>query len=109
MSHPSYAKGASFERKCQAWLVHLGECVRSTMSRKPDLTLTASFRRWAVSCKKIAKGKMRYRVIRTELEDHDICMTAEDYDPFPMVHMYAPKFIELCAKAAAQDLEELAS
>lgn len=107
MSHPSYAKGYRHERKCQAWLVHLGQCTRSMMSRGSDLTLTFLNRMWTVSCKCGAKGRIRYKTIKEELEQHDICMTGEDRDPFPMVHLYAPKFIELCGKAEARDFAEL--
>lgn len=107
MSHPSYAKGYRFERKCQAWLVHLGKCVRSMMSRGADLVLTFLNRNWSVSCKCGAPGKISYRTIKKELEKHDICMTGEDRDPYPMVHLYAPKFIELLGRAEAQDVAAL--
>lgn len=107
MSHPSYAKGYRHERKCQAWLVTIGECVRSMMSRGADLILVFALRRWSVSCKCRAKGKLTYRLIKKELETHDICMTGEDYDPFPMVHMYAPKYVEMMGKAEAKDFSEL--
>lgn len=107
MPNPSYQKGYRFERKCQAWLVHLGECVRSMMSRGADLVLTFLLRRWTVSCKCGARGRISYRIIKQELETHDICMTGEDRDPYPMVHLYAPKFIELLGKAEAKDFAAL--
>lgn len=102
MSHPSYASGYRHEKRCQAWLVHLGECIRSMMSRGADLILTKNLRRWTVSCKCGAKGKIRYATIREELETHDLCMTATKGDPFPMVHIYAPKFIEICGGEKAE-------
>ena len=110
MSHRSYAKGYRFERKVQAWLVHLGQCARSFMSRGADLILTRpNFSIWPVSCKCRAKGKITYSMIKEELEKHAICATGEDRDPFPMIHMWMPQFIELVGRAEAQDLEELAS
>jgi hypothetical protein len=101
----SYQKGYRFERKAQAWLVHLGHCARSMMSRGADLTLTFNLREWSVSCKCTAAGKLRYKTIKEELEKQDICMTGEDRDPYPMVHMYAPKFVEILGKAEAADFE----
>lgn len=103
MSHPSYAKGYRFEKKVQAWLVHLGECARSMMSRGADLTLTYSLRKWSVSCKCRAN---KFGFLYDELEEHDILALGADRQ-MPIICMLAPKFIEMMGKAEAQDFAEL--
>lgn len=103
MSHPSYAKGYRFEKKVQAWLVHIGECTRSMMSRGADLTLVRNFARWKVSCKCRAKG---LKFIGDQLEEHDIFAFGADRE-IPIVAMHLPKFIELVGKAEAEDVDLL--
>lgn len=105
MSHPSYAKGYRFEKKVQAWLVHLGRCIRSMMSRGDDLTLLFANRNWSVSCKCRAN---KFKFIYDELENADIVALGADRQ-FPIIAMLAPKFIELVGKAEAQDAEENAA
>jgi hypothetical protein len=92
LSHPSYAKGYRFEKKCQAWLVHLGGCARSMMSRGSDLTLTRNLREWKFSCK--AREKSICKMIDRELETHDGIIWGYDRG-IPIVAMPLPKLIEL--------------
>lgn len=104
MSNSSYQKGKRLEKKAEAWLQVLDpSCHRSFMSRGADLTFQWMLRFWKGSCKSYAKGKMRYRLIRDELETHDFCITQEDGDPFPMYHAWMPKQIEMLGKAEAED------
>lgn len=91
MPNPSYQKGYRFEKKVQAWLVHLGTCVRSMMSRGADLTLERSLRRWTVSCK--CKEKSICKLIDTELETKDLFIHGYDRG-IPIVSMLLPKFVE---------------
>jgi hypothetical protein len=103
----SYQKGTRFENKILKLLTRLGECTRSFMSRGADLTLTFSLRKWSVSCKCGKPGKIGYSAIKRELETYDICVTSEDRDPYPMVHLYMPKFLEMMGDAEALDFAEL--
>lgn len=106
MSHPSYAKGYRFERKVQAWLVHLGRCTRSFMSRGADLALLRNFRSWSVSCKCRKDDPAKF--ISDQLEKHDLVVWGWDRS-IPIVAMHLPKFIEICGEAEARDAQELAS
>ena len=92
MSHPSYAKGYRFEKKVQAWLVHLGKCTRSMMSRGADLTLLYSLREWKVSCK--FRAKSISKLIDDELELNDLVVHGHDRG-IPVVSMHLPKFVEM--------------
>ena len=91
MSHPSYAKGYRFEKKVQAWLVHLGKCTRSFMSRGADLVLLWLLREWKVSCK--SRSKSICKMIDDELEHNDLFVHGCDHG-IPIVSMHLPKFIE---------------
>ena len=92
MSHPSYAKGYRFEKKVQAWLCHLGGCVRGFMSRGADLVLTRNLREWKVSCK--CREESICKLIDKELETHDAFVWGYDRG-IPIIAMLLPKFIEI--------------
>jgi hypothetical protein len=104
MPNRSYQKGYRFEKKVQAWLVHLGHCARSMMSRGADLTLTFQLRDWSISCKCRAN---KFGFIYDELENADIVALGADRQ-LPIIAMLAPKFIELLGKAEAADLKDIA-
>jgi hypothetical protein len=93
MPNPSYQKGYRFEKKVQAWLVQLGKCTRSMMSRGADLTLLWSLREWKVSCK--SREKSICKLIDSELETSDLMIFGCDRG-IPIVAMHLPKFIEFC-------------
>ena len=106
MSHPSYAKGYRFEKKVQAWLVHLGGCVRSMMSRGSDLTLTRNLRQWTVSCKCRKKGKaLSVAALKKECEAHDFVVLGEDYE-VPFFFGPLPKVVQLVAEIESAALGE---
>ncbi len=69
------------------------------MSRGFDLTLRWLLRFWTISCKSGKKKTISLGKIKKELENHDICVTNEDYDAFPMVHLYLPKFVEMLGRS----------
>jgi hypothetical protein len=102
MSHPSYAKGYRFEKKVQAWLVHLGGCVRSMMSRGSDLTLTRNLRNWTISCK--CREKSICKMIDAELEKHDFIVWGYDRG-VPIIAMPLPKLIELIGEMESPALK----
>ena len=104
MSHPSYAKGYRFERRTQAWLVHLGHCTRSMMSRGADLTLLRHLRNWTISCKCRKDDPCKF--ISGQLENHDAVVWGWDRS-IPIIAMHLPKFVELVGQAEAQDHQEL--
>jgi hypothetical protein len=96
MSHPSYAKGYRFERKCLAWLAHLGDCTRAFMSRGADLTLIRGLRSWKFSCK--CREKSPCKLIDDELEKNDGFIWGYDRG-IPIVAMPLPKFVEFIGLA----------
>jgi hypothetical protein len=93
MPNASYQKGYRFEKKVQAWLVHLGTCVRSMMSRGADLTLERGLRRWTFSCK--CKEGSICKLIDRELENNDFFVWGYDRG-IPLIAMTLPKFVEFC-------------
>jgi hypothetical protein len=99
MSHPSYAKGYRYERARRQWYQLFGDCVRTPMSRKPDLTFTFSFRRWAVECK---KRKSKFGWFYKEFEHADIIDCADD-GQIPFLCILKPKAEELFGKAAVAE------
>lgn len=95
MPNSNYKKGYRFEKKCQAWLVHLGECVRAFGSRGDDLVLTHGLRRWTFSCK--ARKSSPCKLIDDELEKHDGFIWGYDRG-IPIIAMPLPKFVEFCGE-----------
>lgn len=111
MSHPSYAKGYRFEKRVQAWLVHLGRCIRSLGSKGSDLKVLRGLRVWTFSCKKRQRGKgITIREIKAECEKYDFCIEAEDRD-VPWFHGPLPKVVEFAraelGEAEAEDVDLL--
>lgn len=105
MSHPNYARGYRHEKKCQAWLVHLGKCVRSFMSRGSDLTLTRNLREWSFSCKQRKPGKaLSVNALKKECETHDFVLVGEDRD-IPFIFGPLPKLIELIGQTEPQAID----
>jgi hypothetical protein len=105
MPNPSYQKGYRAEKKAQAWLVHLGKCVRSMMSRGADLVLLWLRREWNFSVKCRAKlSDFTVRQLVTECEKNDFCIFSEDRG-IQYVLGPLPKFIEFCGKAEAEEFE----
>jgi hypothetical protein len=111
MPNRKYQKGYRFEVRCQAWLAHLGECVRAFGSRGADLTLTRNLRRWTFSCKKRAQGSgITMKEVKTECEKYDFCIEAEDRD-VPWIHGPLPKLVQLVAdiEGISDEVKVLAS
>lgn len=79
------------------------ECKRSFMSRGVDVVFNWLWRRWRFSCKRGKPKSISLGKIKKELETHDGCFTYEDRDPFPMVHLYSPKFIEMLGCAESEN------
>ena len=100
-----YQKGKRLEVRVRAWLRSLDpDCARSMLSRGADLTFLWLLRVWTVSCKsgKHGTGAVAMNKIKAELEDHDLCITHEDRDAFPMVHIYLPKFVEILGRSETE-------
>jgi hypothetical protein len=104
LSHPSYAKGYRFEKKVQAWLVHLGKCVRSMMSRGADLTLTRNMREWKISCK--CRESSPCKMIDRELETADFIVWGYDRG-IPIIAGPLPKLVEFCGIEDAEPSQYL--
>ncbi len=110
MPNPAYQKGKRLEVKTKAWFSTLDPgCLRSFMSRGADVTFQWLLRLWTISCKSGRPKSISLGKIKGELETYDICVTNEDHDPFPVVHIYMPKFIEILGRAEAHDQEDFAA
>ena len=109
MPNRNYLKGKRLEKDTEAWLQLLDpECKRSFMSRGADLLFRWLRRLWKGSCKSGKRGTISLAKIRKELEDYDFCVTKESYvDPFPMFHIYAPKFAEMLGIAEQEDWDAI--
>jgi hypothetical protein len=96
MPNPNYQKGYRFEKKAQAWFVHLGRCVRSFMSRGADLVLTRGLREWGISCKCRAKiSDFTLKQLLAECEKRDFCVFGADRETQWFLGP-VPKVVELC-------------
>jgi hypothetical protein len=111
MPNANYLKGVRLENKLKAWLSPLDPaCHRNFMSRGADVIFRWLLRLWSWSCKSGKRGSISMAKIRAELETHDGCCTYETHaDPFPMVHLYVPKFVEMLGRAEAEDFTFLCS
>jgi hypothetical protein len=102
----SYQKGKRLEVKAAAWLSTLDpQCKRSFMSRGVDIAFRWLLRTWSVSCKCGQVKSISLGKIKKELENHDFCITHEDRDPFPIVHGYLPKFVEVLGRSEMEPNE----
>jgi predicted oxidoreductase len=98
-----YLKGKRLEVTAREWLRALDPgCDRAFMSRGVDVTFQWLLRMWSISCKCGKQKSISLGKIKGELEDHDICITHEDRDSFPLVHIYLPKFVEILGRSEGE-------